>query len=167
MDQQTRGRYALVPRTLIFLRRDDAVLLLRGAAHKWFAGRYNGVGGHVERGETIIEAAMRETYEETGVQPTDLALRGVIHIVGDPGVLLFVFVGRAVGDIHATTDEGTLEWIPLSALANMPLVADLRWLLPRVLDEQREIVYATFTFANNHVEIRTPGGDIETIELDT
>lgn len=165
MDQHTRGRYTLVPRTLIFLQREHEVLLLRGAAHKWFAGRYNGVGGHVEPGETIIEAAAREVREETGASPTHLRLRAVIHITGEPGVLLFVFTGALEGDIRPTTDEGTLEWVSLATLEHVPLVADLRWLLPRVLDEQREIVYATFTFANNQVQIRTADGDVETIPL--
>nr|WP_290670488.1 8-oxo-dGTP diphosphatase [Ardenticatena sp.] len=165
MDQQTDGRYTLVPRTLIFLQRENDILLLRGAAHKWFAGRYNGVGGHVEPGETILEAAIREVREETGASPTTLRLRGIVHITGTPGVLLFVFTGTIEGDLHATTDEGTLEWIPRTTLHTVPLVADLHWLLPRILDEQREIVYATFTFTTNEVQIRTAEGDVATLPL--
>ena len=36
------------------------------------AGRYNGVGGKVERGETVEQAAIRETEEEIGVRPENL-----------------------------------------------------------------------------------------------
>jgi len=47
----TRDRYMLIPRTIIFLRRGDFCLLIKGAPTKrLWAGKYNGVGGHVERG---------------------------------------------------------------------------------------------------------------------
>ena len=57
-------RYQLIPRTLIFLTRGESVLLLKGAPNKriW-ANRYNGVGGHIERGEDAHTAARRELLE--------------------------------------------------------------------------------------------------------
>lgn len=55
-----RERYMLIPRMLIFLRRGESVLLLKGAPTKrLWAGKYNGVGGHVERGEDILSAARK------------------------------------------------------------------------------------------------------------
>ncbi|MDP3183744.1 MAG: NUDIX domain-containing protein, partial [Anaerolineales bacterium] len=57
----SRDRYMLIPRTLIFLRRGDSVLLIKGAPHKrLWANKYNGVGGHLERGEDVLSAARRE-----------------------------------------------------------------------------------------------------------
>ncbi|HLB48576.1 MAG TPA: NUDIX domain-containing protein, partial [Anaerolineales bacterium] len=54
-------RYQLIPRVLIFITHGREVLLLKGAPTKriW-ASKYNGVGGHVERGEDFISAARRE-----------------------------------------------------------------------------------------------------------
>jgi len=57
-----------VPRTLIFLERNGHVLLIRGGPDKWFAGRYNGLGGHVEPGEDVYTAALREVQEEAGAR---------------------------------------------------------------------------------------------------
>ena len=55
------SRYMLIPRVLIFLRRGNSVLLLKGAPTKrLWAGKYNGVGGHVEAGEGILSAAQRK-----------------------------------------------------------------------------------------------------------
>lgn len=47
-----RLRFVAYPRTLCFVQNGDALLLLKGAAHKrLYANRLNGVGGHVERDE--------------------------------------------------------------------------------------------------------------------
>ena len=58
----SQDRYTVIPRVLIFpFASDGKVLLLKGAPHKriW-AGLWNGIGGHVEAGESIIQAAQRE-----------------------------------------------------------------------------------------------------------
>ncbi len=130
-------RYAVIPRTLIFLRRGQEVLLLRGAEGKrLWAGRYNGVGGHIEAGESPLESARRELREETGLE-ADLALRAVIHVTfpHPPGVMLFVFVGEAPPDAHPRPSaEGEPVWVAPSDWAHLPLVDDLPWLLPRILE---------------------------------
>ena len=64
----SRGRYTVIPRTLVFLRNGDDILLLKGAPTKrLWAGRYNGLGGHVEADETIMAGALREVREEAGL----------------------------------------------------------------------------------------------------
>lgn len=134
--QQTTGRYGAVPRVLIFLTRGDALLLLRGGPHKWFAGRYNGIGGHVEPDEDVLSAARRETGEEAGIEPPPLDLGAVIHVTSPeaPGVMLFAFTGALpAGTEPGPCDEGTLEWVAIDATPHLPLVEDLPWLLPRLL----------------------------------
>ena len=165
VDQQTAGRYTVVPRTLIFLERDDDVLLLHGADSKWFAGMYNGIGGHIEAGEDVRTAAERETHEETGLSPASLDLVATVHVTGDrPGVLLFVFRGTVFGDVdHTATDEGTLEWIPVAEISNYPLVPDLKWLLPRALANAGAPLSLTLHFTEEHAVITTSTGNTHRI----
>ncbi len=74
-------RFVVIPRTLIFIFDEDRVLLLKGADDKniW-ANKYNGVGGHVEAGEDILESAARELFEETGITNVALRLCGQVMI---------------------------------------------------------------------------------------
>lgn len=133
----SRHRYQVIPRVLCFVTHADRVLLLLGGPHKriW-AGRYNGVGGHVEAGEDIYAAVLREVREETGLAVHGVRLRGVVHAdAGDPlaGILFFVFTAAADSAQTAPCPEGTLGWWPVDALPVAGLVEDLPVLLPRVL----------------------------------
>jgi len=129
-------RYQLIPRVLIFITHGREVLLLKGAPTKriW-ASKYNGVGGHVERGEDFISAARREITEETGLTVSDLRFRGAINIDAgqQTGIGLFIFTATAARRDAALSPEGTLEWIPFDRIHELGLVEDLATLLPKVL----------------------------------
>jgi 8-oxo-dGTP diphosphatase len=119
--------YLIIPRVLIFVRRGDSVLLLKGAAskHLW-AGRYNGVGGHMERAEDPLSAARRELFEETGLT-TSLSLCGTLFVdTGEnQGVGIFIFTGEFQSGNIISSSEGTLEWISWNDLPGLPHVEDL------------------------------------------
>jgi 8-oxo-dGTP diphosphatase len=132
----TSDRYAIIPRTLIFLTRGEEILLLRGAPHKrLWANKYNGIGGHIERGEDALSSARRELAEEAGLAGMGLRLVGTVLIDAGAGrgIGLFVFRGEYAGGDLRASEEGSLEWVPARRLGELALVEDLRVLLPRIL----------------------------------
>jgi 8-oxo-dGTP diphosphatase len=132
-------RFSIIPRTLIFVTREDSVLLILGAATKrLWANKYNGIGGHIQRGESALASARRELFEETGLTQVDLRLVGTVMIDAGEGrgIGLYVFRGEyTIGELIEST-EGRLEWVPTARINDYPLVEDLHILLPRVLAQK-------------------------------
>jgi len=102
-------------------------------------GKYNGLGGKLERDEDAVAGMRREIAEEAGIECTSLRLRGTISWPGfgkhGEDWFGFVFLIEAfTGTPPAANHEGTLEWRPIDRILELPLWDGDRHFLPLVFD---------------------------------
>lgn len=76
------NRHTVVPRTMCFVFYQDEVLLIKASAKKDWQGIYDPLGGHIEKGESIISSVKREIKEESGLDVFNTKLRGIVHVEG-------------------------------------------------------------------------------------
>lgn len=103
-------------------------------------GKFNGLGGRMERDEDIATAMRREIREESGLECVRMSLRGTINWTGfgpqGEDWLGFVFrVEEYSGTPFDHNEEGPLEWVALDRLPTLPMWEGDRFFLPLVFDD--------------------------------
>ncbi|MGB9738948.1 MAG: 7,8-dihydro-8-oxoguanine triphosphatase [Chloroflexus aggregans] len=116
-------------------------------------GKYNGLGGKLERDEEIVAGIQRELREEAGITALELTLRGTVSWpgFGKNGEDWFAFIfliTRFEGEPPARNVEGTLEWVPLARITDLPLWPGDRYFLPLVFDNDPRPFHGVMPYAN-------------------
>lgn len=127
--------------TLCYIERDGRWLMMNRVKKKndENAGKWIGVGGHLEDGESPEECIAREVREETGLTLKNARLRGILTFIlpdwGDE--LTFLYTGEAEGEPLSDCPEGVLRWIPRAEALSLPLWEGDRVFLP-LLDTRQD-----------------------------
>ena len=119
--------------TMLCLVQRGNEILLQNRLKKDWAG-YTLPGGHVEPGESFVEACVREMREETGLTVRNPKLCGLKQFPNN-GTRYIVFLFKAdsfEGELHSS-EEGKMEWVPLDELDRYNTVSDLKELLDVML----------------------------------
>jgi 8-oxo-dGTP pyrophosphatase MutT (NUDIX family) len=139
--------------TLLFLRRGDEVLLAM-KKRGFGAGKWNGVGGKVELGESIQAAAVRECQEEIGVTPLNPQLAGTIKFYEktDPafGHHAHIFVATKWKGEPAETEEMRPQWFNINYIPYQDMWVDDEIWYPLMFAGQK--FKATFTLDGDRIE---------------
>ena len=94
-------------------------------------------GGHVELGESFVDAVTREVLEETGLAVSNLTLCGIKNWAGEDGTRYFVTCYKTStfsGEIKSS-DEGEVFWTPLSGIRTLKLCENMENMLNLFLDD--------------------------------
>ncbi len=109
------------------------VALIRKARPDWQRGCLNGIGGHIEEGESSHEAMVREFKEETDVEIVDWNLFAKLQ-GKDWSVDFYRAFGIDLTTLKTVTDEEVLVY-PVDRLP-AKVLPNLRWLIPLALDSE-------------------------------
>jgi len=138
-----KKRHSVIPRTMCLVLHNDKILLIKASEKKEFHGYYDPPGGHIEKGESVMESAEREIFEETGIQVRESKLKGVIHVSGFYGkeVMLFVTLNYSNTIDFKGSEEGRPEWINISDLDRINLMEDVKPILKHTLELNKEQMF--------------------------
>ncbi|CBK74856.1 ADP-ribose pyrophosphatase [Butyrivibrio fibrisolvens 16/4] len=111
--------------TLCYLIKDNKYLMLHRTKKEQDinAGKYIGVGGHVEEGESPTDCIKREVKEETGLTLNSAKLRGYItFVMGDETEHAILFTSDDFdGTLRQDCDEGELVWVDIDEVTKLNL----------------------------------------------
>src|SRR5262245_57999678 len=114
-------------------------------------GKYNGLGGKLERDEDIVAGMKRELSEEAGIEPTKMTLKDTIRWPGfgkggeDWFGFLFL-IQEFEGEAKSRCPEGTLEWVALDRVMDLPMWEGDRNFLPMVLNVESPIFHGVMPY---------------------
>lgn len=111
--------------TLCYIEKDNKYLMLKRVKKKEDInkGKWIGVGGHFEEGESPEECVCREVLEETGLRLKSYKARGILTFVQNKifTEYIWLFTADEYEGKLIECDEGILEWIDKDKLSELEL----------------------------------------------
>ncbi|MCL5239512.1 MAG: 8-oxo-dGTP diphosphatase [Candidatus Marsarchaeota archaeon] len=145
-----RGKFKLRQVSLCLLVREMEVLLAL-KKRSFGVGKWNGVGGKQQPGESIEQTAVRETQEEIGVTPTSMRRVATLnfYFVGDTedrnwNQQVVVFLVNKWDGTPAESEEMRPEWFKQNELPFQKMWEDDAYWMPQVLEGKNIIGHFLF-----------------------
>ena len=124
--------------TLCYVKHERCTLMVHRIkkANDIHEGKWNGLGGKFEAGETPEECIIREVYEESGLSIRDPKLCGLLMFPQFKGNdwYVFVFTANAFSGELIDSPEGKLEWIPDESVLSLHLWESDHIFMPWILE---------------------------------
>lgn len=132
---------------LCLLYKDNQILLQNRTKKDWKG--YTLPGGHVELGESFVDAVIREMKEETNLDVIHPQWCGVKQFpIVNGRYVVFLFKSNEFSGELKSSDEGEMIWVNRNELSNLSLVADFKELLD-VIENDR---YSEFQYVIDNDE---------------
>lgn len=140
----------MIGSVLCYVRKDQHVLMLHRVkkVNDFHEGKWNGLGGKMEPGESPEDCLLREIHEESGLTLTEYDMKGILTFPLFDGVndwLVFLFTADGFEGELQECSEGNLKWIPEEELLDLNLWEGDRYFL-NWIEEERPFFSATFEY---------------------
>lgn len=124
--------------TICYIINGRGEVLLQKKRRGFGQGKWNGPGGKVDPGETVKQCAIRELFEETGVEAGQLEEAAYLEFVFPSGQeesnnQTRAFVSHKWQGVPEDKGEGELQWFPIDKLPLDKMWDDDRYWLPQAL----------------------------------
>ena len=128
----------MIDTTLCYIERDGKYLLMNRnkKENDLNQGKWIGVGGKCEEGESSEQCVRRETFEETGLTLGRVHFYGIIHFRSDTWEDEEMYLYGSddfTGDLASDCSEGTLAWIPKEEVLSLPIWEGDRLFLEKMI----------------------------------
>ena len=124
-----RARSPAPAASTLILDDEGRVLLVRRGSEP-YRGYWSLPGGHIEHGEDSLEAALRETVEETGIEPEIHGLAAIAEVIGaERHYVILVYWGRGSGEPRPASDALEAAWVGWDKALRETLTPSTRSLL--------------------------------------
>ena len=140
--------------TLCYLEKDNKYLMLYRNKKEIDInkGKWIGVGGKLEKGETPEQCLIREVWEETGYTLNSYEYRGIVifNYNEDDPLFMYVYTSSSFSGIEKECNEGDLKWIPNDEILDLKLWEGDKIFL-KLLFENSPFFYLTLNYENDNV----------------
>ena len=134
--------------TLCLLKKENKILLAmkkRGFGE----GKYNGIGGKIEKGETSEMAMVRETEEEISVTPTKYEKVGIIEFDefykgNKENIVFHLYMVYDWKGTPSETEEMDRKWFDIAEIPYDKMFPDDKYWLPLILEGKKIKAYFNF-----------------------
>ncbi|MGN7408709.1 MULTISPECIES: NUDIX hydrolase [unclassified Sporosarcina] len=129
----------IVSAATIVINNKNELLLIKGPRRGWEMP-----GGQVEEGESLKEAAIRETKEESGIDIEIIKFCGIFQNV-ERSICNTLFLGRVVGGKPTTSPESLeVGFFPIKKALEMVTITNFRQRIEYCLDENTHPFFVDF-----------------------
>jgi len=140
--------------TICYIEKDGCYLLLHRTKKEKDInkGKWIGVGGHFEQGESPEDCLLREVWEETGLTLTSWKLRGIVTYLYDhyDTEYMFLYTADEYTGTLTECEEGDLAWVEKSKVYEIPIWEGDRIFL-RLLETRTDFFSLKFRYEGDRL----------------
>ncbi len=149
----------MIMATLCYVKKNNKTLMIHRVKKKndMHQGKWNGLGGKLNDGETPEECVIREVWEESGLEIEKPKLKGILtfpEFSQGKSWYVFLYEAREFTGSLIESCEGNLEWIKDEEFVNLNLWQGDRYFL-KWMDENKffsaKFIYKDGELKQHHV----------------